>query len=90
MVNRIAIFKGKGGIQRCKNYRGIKLIGHTFKIYDRIVDKRIRECTNIHESHFTSGKNTTYALFILKQTIEKHREGQKAIRVIFIDFEEST
>ena len=31
------------------------------------------------------GRNTTDAIFILKQTIEKYREGQKNIRVIFID-----
>ena len=30
-----ANFKGKGDIQECKNYRGIKLISHTFKIRER-------------------------------------------------------
>ena len=30
-----------------------------------------------------------YILFILKQTIEKHREGQKDIRVTFIDLEKA-
>ena len=28
----IPIFKGNGDIQECKNYRGIKLLSHTFKI----------------------------------------------------------
>ena len=31
------------------------------------------------------GRSTTDAIFILKQTIEKHREGQKNITVTFID-----
>ena len=35
------------------------------------------------------GRSTTYAIFILKQTIEKHREGQKNIRVTFIDLEKA-
>ena len=32
---------------------------------------------------------TTDAIFILKQTIEKHREGQKDIIVTFIDLEKA-
>ena len=41
-----------------------------------MVDRRLRECTEIHES---------------QQTIEKHREGQKDIRlrVTFIDIEKA-
>ena len=35
------------------------------------------------------GRSTTDAIFILKQTIEKHREGQKNIRVTFIDLEKA-
>ncbi len=43
----------------------------------------MRQCTNIHESQFgfMPGRSTTNAIFILKQTIEKHRQGQKNIRV---------
>ena len=37
----IPIFKGKGDIQECKNYRGIKLLSHTFKIWARVVDRRM-------------------------------------------------
>ena len=35
------------------------------------------------------GRSTTDAIFILKQTIEKHREGQKNIRLTFIDLEKA-
>ena len=87
----IPIFKGKGDIQECKIYRGIKLLSHAFKIWERVVDRRIRQCTNIHESQFgfMPGRSTTDAIFTLKQTIEKHREGQKHIRVTCIDLEEA-
>ena len=44
----IPIFKGKGDIQECKNYRGIKLLSHTFKIWERVVDRRMGQCINIH------------------------------------------
>ena len=51
----------------------------------------MRQCTDIHESQFgfMPGRSTTDAIFILKQTIEKHREGQKNIRVTFIDLEKT-
>ena len=70
---------------------GIKLLSHTLKIWEGVVVRRIRQCTNIHESQFgfMPGRSTTDAIFILKQTIEKHREGQKNIRVTFIDLEKA-
>ena len=70
----VPIFKEKGDIQECKNYRGIKLLTHTFKIWERVLDRRVRECTDIHESQFgfMPGRSTTDAIFILKQTIEQY------------------
>ena len=53
-----------------------------------MVDRRLRECTEIHESQFgfMPGRSTTDAIF---KTIEKHREGQKDIRVTVIDLEKT-
>ena len=41
-----------GDIQECKNYRGIKLPTHTFKIWERVLDRQVRECTDIYGSQF--------------------------------------
>ena len=51
----------------------------------------MRECTDIHESQFgfMPGRSTTDATFILKQTIEQYREGQKDICVTCIDLEKA-
>ena len=35
------------------------------------------------------GRSTTDAIFILKQTTEKHREWQENVRVTFIDLEKA-
>ena len=43
----VPIFKEKGDIQDCGNYRGIKMISHTMKIWERIIDRRLREETTI-------------------------------------------
>ena len=63
----VPIFKEKSDIQECKNYRGIKLPTHTFKIWERVLDRRVRECTDIHESQFgfMPGRSTTDAIFII-------------------------
>ena len=39
----VPIFKEKGDIQDCGNYRGIKMISHTMQIWERIIDRRLRE-----------------------------------------------
>jgi hypothetical protein len=38
----IPIFKEKGDVQRCENYRRIKLMSHTLKILERILDGQLR------------------------------------------------
>ena len=50
----VPIFKEKGDIQECKNYRGIKLLTHTFRIWERVLDRRVRECTDIHKASLGS------------------------------------
>ena len=48
----IPIYKEKGDIQDCVNYRGIKLMSHTMKIWERIIDRRLREETTIGDEQF--------------------------------------
>lgn len=87
----IPIFKEKGDIQDCGNYRGIKLMSHTMKIWEKIVERRLREETSIGEEQFgfMPGKSTTDAIFILRQAMEKHQEKQKGLHMVFIDLEKA-
>ena len=48
----VPIFKEKGDIHDCGNCRGIKMISHTMKIWERIFDRRLREETSIAEEQF--------------------------------------
>ena len=61
----VPIFKEKGDVQECKNYRCVKLLTHIFKIWEKVVDRRLRECTEIHESRFgfMPTRSTTDAIF---------------------------
>ena len=43
----VPIYKQKGDIQECGNYRGIKLISHTMKLWETIIVGRIESETEI-------------------------------------------
>ena len=87
----IPIYKEKGDIQDCGNYRGIKLMSHTMKIWERIIDRRLREETTIGDEQFgfMPGRGTTDAIFAVRQLMEKHREKQKGLHMVFIDLEKA-
>ena len=87
----VPIFKEKRAIQDCGNYRGIKIIYHTMKIWEIIIDKRLSEETSIGEEQFgfMPGRGTTDAIFAARQVIEKRREMQKELHMVFIDLEKA-
>ena len=70
-----------------KNYRGIKLTSHMLKIYDRVLDKRLREETEIGDEQFgfMRGRGTVDAIFILRQMMEKYAEKQRRLFIAFIN-----
>ena len=65
----IPIYNEKGDIHDCGNYRGIKLMSHTMKILERIIDRRLREeTTNGDQQYgFMPGSGTTDAIFAVRQ-----------------------
>ena len=83
----VPIFKNKGDAQNCANYRGIKLMSHTMKIWERVIDARLRKDVVIREQQygFMPGRSTTDAIFGLRILAEKYREGQKELHCVFID-----
>ena len=86
----IPIFKNKGDVQSCSNYRGIKLISHTMKLWERIIEKRLSDLKFSNQQYgFMPGKCTTDALFALRVLMEKYREGQKELHCVFVDLEKA-
>ena len=78
-------------MQSCSNYRGIKLISHTMKLWERVVEARLRrEVTiSVQQYGFMPRKGTTDAMFALRVLMEKYREGQKELHCIFVDLEKA-
>ena len=87
----VPIYKEKGDVQECQNYRGIKLLSHTMKIWERIVDKRVRGEVEVAEEQFgfMPGRGTTNAIFILRQMAEKYRKKGIDLQMVFIDLEKA-
>ncbi len=85
----VPIFKNKGDVQSCSNYRGIKLLSYAMKIWERVVEKRLRRVVRISDEQFgfMPGRSTTDAIFALRMMMEKYREGQKELHCVFIDLE---
>jgi hypothetical protein len=61
----VSIFKNKGDIQSCTNYRGIKLMTHTMKLWERVIEHRLRRMTHItmNQFGFVPGRSTMEAIF---------------------------
>ena len=82
----VPIFKGKGGVLEC-----IKLMSHTMKLWERIIEARLREITKIADNQFgfRPGKSTTEPIFALRMLQEKYREKNKGLILVFVDLEKA-
>src|SRR6266540_6099782 len=63
----VPIFKNKGDIQSCTNYRGIKLMSHTTKLWERVIEHRLRRVKSVtqNEFGFMPGRSTIEAIFLI-------------------------
>ena len=61
------------------------------KIWERIIDGMLREETTIGDEQFgfMPGRRTTDKIFAVRQLMEKHREKQKVLHLVFIDLEKA-
>ena len=87
----IPIYKNKGDAQCCGNYRRIKLMSHIIKVWQRIIEARLRDRVEITKQQygFMPGKGTTDAMFALRMLMEKYREGQRELHCVFVDLEKA-
>lgn len=87
----ITIYKQKGDALECGNYRGIKLLEIGLKVYERVIEGRIRQQVEMHDNQFgfMKGRGTTDAIFILRQVQEKVLEGNDKRYWTFVDLEKA-
>ena len=67
--SRIApLYKQKRDPLNCSNYRGIKLLSHCLKLWERIIEGRLRDIVQIskRQNGFQKGKSTMEPMFCLR------------------------
>jgi hypothetical protein len=76
----------QGDVQNYTNYWGIKLMSHTMKLWEWIVEHRLRGVTY----GFMPRRSTIdKAIFLIRQLMERCTEQKKDIHMIFIDLEKA-
>ena len=88
----IPIYKNNGDAQCCGNYRGIKLMSHTMKVWERIIETRLRNRVEISKQQyrFMPGKGTTDAIVCLKNVDGKIQgRSKRELHCVFVHLEKA-
>lgn len=88
----LPIYK-KGDTKECDNYRGITLLCTTLKLYERVLEKRLRQIVGKQlediQSGFRPNRSIQDHIFTVQQVIEKKITKDKDIYVCFVDMKKA-
>jgi len=75
----IPLYKNKSNIQDCNNCRGIKLHSHTMKLWERVLERRLRRDISMSENQFgfMPGRSTIEAIHLIQRLMELYRDRKK-------------
>lgn len=89
----IIILHKKGDITNLQNYRPISLLSHIYKLFMRIICKRLTNKFDLYQPReqagFRAGFGTNDHLQVVKSLIEKCIEYNKPLCIIFVDYEKA-
>lgn len=89
----IIIMHKKGDITNLGNYRPISLLSHIYKLFMKVITKRLTHKLDFYQPReqagFRTGFGTNDHLQTIKTLIEKSIEYNKPLMLIFVDFEKA-
>ena len=89
----VPIWKGKGDVRECSNYRGVTLLSVPGKVFARVLLNRIRQQLLDHQrpeqSGFTPKRSTVDRILALRVLTERLREYDKTVLAAYIDFKKA-
>jgi hypothetical protein len=87
----VSVYKGKGDALECGSYRGIKLLDQVMKVFERVIEKKVRDKVELDEMQFgfRAGRGTTDAIFVVRQMQERFLEKGKDLWMAFVDLEKA-
>ena len=80
----VPIFKGKSDVISCGSYREVKLLEHTTKIFERVLERRIQTLVNLNDMQFgfcARKRNSGCDIYCEKNAGGISKEGQEVVYV---------
>jgi len=73
----------------CGKYRGVRLLEHGMKVYEYVLEKRMRDMVAFDDYKFCHGRSIAEAMFILRMLQEKYSQKNKKLYHAFMDLEKA-
>jgi hypothetical protein len=83
----------KNDKRECSNYRGISLLSVPGKVFNKMIQQRLKQYVNNvvseEQAGFRQGRGTIDQIFVIRQLAEKYTEHNKVLYNNFIDFKQA-
>jgi sorting nexin-29 len=81
----------RGTKSKCENYRGITLLSAAYRLFANIIKNRLNDYLEDEmveeQCGFRKGRSSSDAIFTVQQIIEKRKEQNLSLFLLFIDYE---
>ncbi len=63
----------------CGKYRGVMLLEHVMKLWEKFLERRLRDIVKIEDIQFgfQQDRSTTDAIFVMRQLQERYKEKKR-------------